>query len=67
MVSKRFSDPILELNDIAKQVSKLNFSQRYIPSKSNDEMDQLGESINMMSDKLENTINELRKNNFLFI
>ena len=63
MVSKRFSDPILELNDIAKQVSKLNFSQRYIPSKSNDEMDQLGESINMMSDKLENTINELRKNN----
>ena len=63
MVSKRFSNPILELNDIAKQVSKLNFSQRYIPSKSNDEMDQLGESINMMSDKLENTINELRKNN----
>ncbi|MBO5348915.1 MAG: HAMP domain-containing protein [Clostridia bacterium] len=63
IVSKRFSNPILELNNIAKQMSKLDFSKKYIPSESDDEIDELGKSINMMSDKLEETINELRKNN----
>ena len=63
IVSRRFSDPILELNNIAKQMSKLDFSKKYTPSESDDEIDELGKSINMMSDKLEETINELRKNN----
>lgn len=63
IVSKRFSNPILELNNIAKQMSKLDFSKKYVPSESDDEIDELGLSINMMSDKLEETINELRKNN----
>ena len=63
IVSRRFSNPILELNNIAKKMSKLDFSQRYEPSKSNDELDELGISINVMSDKLEDTISELRQNN----
>ena len=63
IVSKRFSNPILELNSIAKKMSNLDFSQRYIPSNSNDELDELGTSINMMSEKLEHTINELKENN----
>lgn len=63
IVSKRFSNPILELNDIAKKMSKLDFSQKYEPSDSNDEYDELGKSINMMSNKLEETISELRQNN----
>ena len=63
IVSKRFSNPILEINNIAKKMSNLDFSQKYIPSDSNDEFDELGKSINVMSDKLEETINELRKNN----
>ena len=63
VVSRRFSNPILVLNSIAKQMSKLDFSKKYVPSESNDEIDELGKSINMMSDKLEETINELRKNN----
>ena len=63
IVSRRFSNPILELNNIAKKMSKLDFSQKYIPSESDDEIDELGESINMMSDKLEETIKELRNNN----
>lgn len=63
VVSKRFSSPILEISNIAKKMSKLDFSQKYIPSDSDDELDELGNSINLMSDKLEETINELRKNN----
>lgn len=63
IVSRRFSNPILELNNISRQICKLDFSQKYIPSNSDDEIDELGKSINMMSDKLEETINELRKNN----
>lgn len=63
IVSKRFSKPILEISNIAKKMSNLDFSQRYIPSESDDELDELGNSINLMSDKLEETINELRKNN----
>ncbi len=63
IVSRRFSNPILELNDIAKRMSNLDFSRKYIPSDSNDEIDELGKSINMMSDKLEDTITEFRKNN----
>ena len=63
VVSKRFSSPILEISNIAKKMSNLDFSQKYIPSDSDDELDELGNSINLMSDKLEETINELRKNN----
>ena len=63
VVSRRFSNPILELNNIASKMSNLDFSQKYIPSSSNDELDELGNSINMMSDKLEETIKELRQNN----
>lgn len=63
IVSKRFSSPILEINNIAKKMANLDFSQKYIPSDSNDEFDELGNSINMMSDKLEETINELMQNN----
>ena len=63
IVSRRFSNPILELNSIAKKMSNLDFSQKYIPNDSNNELDELGNSINMMSDKLEETIKELRKNN----
>lgn len=63
IVSKRFSNPILELNAIAKGVSRLDFSKKYVPGDSYDELDELGSSINMMSDRLEHTIKELRDNN----
>ncbi len=63
IVSRRFSEPILELNSIAKKMLKLDFSQKYMPNGSDDELDELGNSINLMSDKLEHTINELRENN----
>ena len=62
--SKRFSEPIVELNQIARNMSNLNFTQKYTPSHANDEIDMLGSSINALSDKLESTINQLKNTNF---
>lgn len=62
-ISKRFTEPILELNKIADNMSKLDFSKKYQLKDTNDEIDSLGKSINTMSDKLERTIKQLRDNN----
>jgi len=63
-VSKKFTEPILELNDIAKQMAKLDFSNKYRITSTDDEINELGSNINTMSDKLETTIKQLRENNF---
>ena len=62
-VSRKFTEPILELNNIAKRMSNLDFSQRYKTTNTEDEINNLGKSINKMSDRLEETITELQKNN----
>lgn len=63
IISRRFTEPILELNDIAKKMSNLDFSQKYRISDKDDEINNLGKSINIMSDKLEKTIKQLRNTN----
>ena len=63
IVSKRFSKPIEELDSIAKNMANLNFEQKYNVSDVNDEIDNLGRSINLMSQKLESTIEQLRNSN----
>ena len=62
-VSRKFTDPIFELNDIAKKMSNLDFSHKYRIKDVDDEINNLGRSINVMSDKLERTINQLRNSN----
>lgn len=62
-VSDRFTKPILELNSIAQKMSNLDFSQKYRINDAEDEINNLGKSINTMSDKLENTIKQLTVNN----
>lgn len=62
-ISRKFTDPILELNDIAQKMSNLDFSQKYQIGDTEDEINSLGKSINKMSDKLENTIKMLTVNN----
>lgn len=62
-ISKTFSSPISELNNIAKKMANLDFSHKYAVTDDDDEINELGESINMMSDKLETTINQLRSTN----
>ena len=63
-ISSRFTKPILELNDIAKKMSNLDFSQKYKESDAEDEINDLGISINTMSETLEKTINQLKNTNF---
>ena len=63
IVSRKFTDPILELNNIAKKMSNLDFSQKYKITNAKDEINDLGKSINTMSDKLEKTIKQLRSSN----
>ncbi len=62
-ISRKFTNPILQLNDIANKMSKLDFSKKYRITDTEDEINELGRSINTMSDKLEATIKELQKNN----
>lgn len=61
-ISKSFSNPISELNSIAKKMANLDFSHKYVVT-DDDEINELGKSINEMSDKLEKTINQLRSTN----
>jgi signal transduction histidine kinase len=61
-ISNRYTKPILRLADLSKEMSELNFSVKY-QEKRNDEIDVLGNSMNEMSSKLEQTINELKEAN----
>ncbi len=62
-ISRKFTEPILELNNIANKMAKLDFSQKYRIKDTEDEINDLGKSINTMSDKLEKTIKQLRGTN----
>lgn len=63
IISKKFTEPILELNYIAKKMSNLDFSYKYKVTNAKDEINDLGRSINIMSEKLEKTIKQLRNTN----
>ncbi len=63
VIAKKFTKPIAELEGIANKMSKLDFSQKYIVKDTEDEINNLGRSINTMSDKLEKTITELQETN----
>ena len=62
-VSRKFTDPILELNAIAKKMANLDFSHKYKTTYADNEINNLGKSINLMSEKLEKTIKQLRNTN----
>ncbi len=62
-ISHKFTKPISELNEITNKMAKLDFSQKYRITDSDDEINELGQNINTMSDKLETTIKQLRENN----
>jgi signal transduction histidine kinase len=63
VISDKFTKPIEELNDIANRMTKLDFSKKYRIQDNEDEINELGKSINKLSDTLETTINKLKKNN----
>ncbi len=62
-ISKKFTNPILQLNEIANKMAKLDFSKKYRITDTEDEINELGQSINTMSDKLETTIKQLQDSN----
>lgn len=57
-----FAKPILQITDIAKRMSELDFEAKY-PVKTHDEIGVLGSSINTLSETLEATISELKTAN----
>lgn len=62
LYSKRVSEPIKELSTIAGKMADLDFDVKY-RNDSNDEIGELGRSINELSTKLEQNISELKKAN----
>lgn len=60
--ARRFTRPILELNNIAQGMAELDFSRRY-PVRTGDEIGQLGSSINSLSDQLDKAITKLTEAN----
>ncbi|WP_066714049.1 sensor histidine kinase [Clostridium sp. Marseille-P299] len=62
IISRRFTRPILELSEIAKKMSDLDFDVKY-EVKTQDEIGLLGTSINTLSERLEQTISELKSAN----
>ena len=64
IISKKFTEPILQLDKITKKMANLDFSEKYDKKNGSEEINALGENINEMSDKLEITIGQLRRNNY---
>ena len=61
-MSKFITDPIGELKSIAESMSELDFSRKY-RVRSNDEIGELGHSINSLSDQLNSAIGRLNRMN----
>jgi len=60
--SRRFTDPILMMTDVTRDLANLDFSKKVLVS-SQDELGVLGQSINKMSSQLEISIKELQSAN----
>lgn len=61
-VSRKITTPILQLADISRRMTRLDFDARY-QGQGNNEIDLLGENINKLSETLEETISELKTAN----
>lgn len=62
IVTRKITDPILELADIAERMTHLDFEAKY-QSGGENEIAMLGNYMNQMSDKLETVISELKTAN----
>lgn len=64
ILTRRVTNPILELTELSKRMTQLDFEAKYTVSKKNkNEIDLLGEHMNQMSGKLQQTISELKSAN----
>lgn len=63
-VSKGITNPILELSSISEKMTRLDFNAKYMRNRAHkNEIDELGEHVNRLSDALESTISELKSAN----
>lgn len=62
IITKKISKPILEINKVAHDIADLDFSKKLTIHR-NDELGDLANSINKMSDSLKNTIENLKVSN----
>lgn len=60
--ARKFSKPIMEMNDITRNMAELNFDKK-IAVTSNDEIGQLAESVNELSDSLSAALKNLENTN----
>ena len=63
LLGRRLTKPIMELSSLSKQMASLDFDARYVARDIPNEIDVLGDNMNLMSEKLEDTILELKKAN----
>lgn len=63
IVSNNITRPLLELSEIAKKMSRLEFENKY-NVKTEDEIGTLGNAINEMNTKLEKAVKELKNVNY---
>ena len=63
LLGRRLTKPIMELSNLSKQMASLDFDARYVSRDIPNEIDILGDNMNLMSEKLEDTILELKKAN----
>ena len=57
-----FTRPLVEMNKITRAMAKMDFSQK-CPPYSNNEIGELGQSINVLSSSLDNTLRDLQEKN----
>lgn len=60
--ANKFTKPIIKLNKVTNKISTLDFSEK-ININTKDELSMLGESINILSDKINNTLKDLQIKN----
>lgn len=62
LVSRRITKPVLELTQISDKMANLDFDAKY-KGEGENELDRLGDNMNRVSEKLENTLEELKEAN----
>lgn len=61
-ISRHFTRPLISIGDVANAMADLDFSKKY-EGRARDEVGQLGQSINRLSEHLERAVAELRQSN----
>ena len=62
LITRRLTQPVRELTDLSKKMADLDFDARY-ESGGEDEIGELGHNFNVMSEKLEKAVSELKSAN----